>query len=139
MKEIRKSNSEIKYLREKIDSLVQPYGNERLMIECSKYKMASIDALEILKYVYPGIRQASSCPKLVVKWINDEDLTNARIKNKNLSKVPDDERSKYLKYRVGREIKVRYRFKDKTKKYQDIRLTQLYCRKLYKYLERNGY
>lgn len=139
MKEINQSNSEIQYLREMIDSIVEPYGKESLMVECRKYQIPSIYALEVIKYIYPSIKQTSACSKLVVKWLSDEYLTDEKLKEKNLAKVPDDERSNYLKYRVGREIKVRYRFKDRSEKYQDKRLTQLYCLKLYKYLKRNGY
>lgn len=139
MKENIQLNSEIKHLRDRIDSLVEPHGEERLTIECRRYNIPSIYALEVIKYIYPNLRQTSLCPKLVVKWLSDEYLIDEKLKQKNLAKIPEYERSKYMKYRVGREIKVRYRFKDRTKKYQEMKLTQLYCLKLYKYLKRNGY
>lgn len=139
MKENGESNSEVKYLRDMIYPIAESYGKERLMIECRKYKIPSAYALEIIKYIYPDIRQTSYCPVLVIKWLNDEYLIDEQLKSKNLAKIPVEERKKYLKYRVGREIKVRYRFKDKSRKYQDTKLMQLYCLKLYNYLKRNGY
>lgn len=139
MKENGESNPEVKFLRDMISLIVEPYGKERLTIECRKYKIPSAYALEIIKYIYPDTKQTSYCPILVIKWLNDEYLIDEHLKKKNLAKIPDEEKQKYQKYRVGREIKVRYRFKDKPRKYQDIKLMQLYCLKLYNYLKRNGY
>lgn len=139
MKENRRSYSEINYLIEQIDFLVSNSEHERLMTECRKYKIPSAYALEIIKYIFPDTRQTTIVPIIVVKWINDEYLLDTRNKDKYLSKIPEKELAKYKKYRVGREIKVRYRFKDKSRKYQDNRLARIYCLGLLKYIKNNGY
>lgn len=139
MKEMKKSIARTSYLRKRIDSLLESEETERIVIECRKYKIPSAYAIEIIKYIYPNPRQTSYCPKVVIKWISDEYLIDEHLKEKNLSKIPEQERPKYEKYRVGREIKVRYRFKEQTKKYQEIKLAELYCLKLANYLKRNGY
>lgn len=139
MKENQKSYSEISYLIDKIDFLLRNSERERLMVECRKYKIPSAYAIEIIKYIFPDMRQTAKIPTIVVKWINDEYLLDKRNREKYLSKIPACDLPKYKKFRIGREIKVRYRFKEQTKKYQDNRLARIYCIGLLKYLKNNGY
>lgn len=136
---MNKSVGEIQYFKKSLSYMLKHEQKERIMTECRKYNLTSAYAMDIIKYIDPKARQTSFLPKIIIQWINDEYLMDSRLKEKNLLKIPKEEQSKYNKYRVGREIKVRYRFKDQTKKYQDIKLTELYYLKLYKYLKRNGY
>ncbi len=134
-----KSSNEIIYLQKRINQMIKNADSERLMIECRKYGLPSAYAIEIIKYIIPDAKQNSRVPTIIVKWINDEYLLDNRNKDKYLKRIPDDELKKYKKYRVGREIKVRYRFKEESRKYQDIRLSKVYCLGLLKYLRANGY
>lgn len=136
---MEKSIAEISYFENAISRMLINDNAELLTVECRKYKIPSAYVIDILKYIYPDIRQTSRIPKIVIKWIDDEYLIDRSLKEKNLEKIPDNLKSKYSKYRVGREIKVRYRFRDKPKKYQSIKLRQLYLFKLYRYLIKKGY
>ncbi len=136
---MKKSQNRVLYLRKRINELLDNEETELLTIECRKYKIPSAYVIEILKYIYPDVRQTSRIPKVIIQWMYDEYLIDKELKEKNLAKIPDDEKKYYSKYRIGREIKVRYRFKDKSKKYQNIKLSQLYLLKLYRYLIAKGY
>lgn len=136
---MEKSLTRVNYLENIISYMLRDEDTNLLTVECRKYKIPSAYVIDILKYIYPDIRQTSRIPKIVIKWIDDEYLIDRSLKEKNLEKIPDDLKSKYSKYRVGREIKVRYRFRDKPKKYQNIKLRQLYLFKLYRYLIKKGY
>lgn len=102
-----KSQTEIYYLRSEINRRLLDENKSRLTIECRKYKIPSVYAIDILKYIYPQIRQTTLIPKVVVEWISNEYLLDEQLKRKNLEKIPTELQSQYKKYRVGREIKIK--------------------------------
>ncbi len=133
------SKKKVVYLRGQIDSLLKDDEQYRLTTACRIYKIPSAHAIEILKNIYPGIRQNSFVSLTVIEWINDKRLLDSSNKEKYLKRIPEKEQKYYKKYRVGREIKVRYRFKNKSKKYQDNKLQKIYCLGFYNYLKKRGY
>ncbi len=133
-----KSNNRLVFLRRQIDNYTTNSKTNRLMLECRNYHITSAYAIDILKHIYPNIKQSSTVPVIVVEWINDEYLLDKNNRVKHLNKIPEDEVSKYEKYRTGREIKVRYRFKGESKKYQEKKLAENYCIGLIRYIKRKG-
>ncbi len=129
-----KSNNRLNFLRKQIDNYTSNSETNRLMLECRNYQITSAYAVDILKHIYPNIKQSSTVPIIVIEWINNEYLLDKNNRTKYLNKIPDDEVSKYEKYRAGREIKVRYRFKDMPKKYQEKKLAENYCNSLIRYI-----
>lgn len=134
-----KSRVEVEFLQHMNSQLLSNAESNVLSVECRMHNISSVSAVEILKYIFPRVRQTSKVPCVVVQWLADEHLTEQQQKEKYLRRLSKAERKKYSKYRIGREIKVRLRFRNESKAYQDIRLAEIYNQGLIKYLKQKGY
>ncbi len=79
---MEKSIAEISYFENAISRMLIDDNVELLTIECRKYKIPSVYVIDILKYIYPDIRQTSKVPTIVIKWIDDEYLIDKNLKEK---------------------------------------------------------
>lgn len=130
--------SEIQHLNQIITEKLKYSKMVVLATECRKYGIVSIDAVEVLKYIDPRVRTTARVPIEYVNWLADTKLTDKAKKDKQIANLKPSEKEKYRKYRIGREIRVRTRYKNKSKAYQDLRLKNIYIAGLHKYLVDKG-
>ncbi len=132
------TKSEIMHLNQTITEKLKYSEMVVLATECRKYGIVSIDAVEVLKYIDPRVRTTARVPVEYVNWLVDTKLTDKAKKDKQIESLKPSEKDKYRKYRIGREIRVRTRYKNKPKAYQDLRLQNIYVAGLHKYLVDKG-
>lgn len=138
LRKMRESNSKLQYLNLKCTQALSELETEVLSIQCQNHKISSLPVVQILQYILPKVKQTTRVPTILVDWIMDDGILKSNSRNKYLNKIPEEQRKKYQKYKVGREIKVRYRFRNETKRYQEMRLAINYNKALYKYLGKQG-
>ncbi|MFV0392828.1 MAG: hypothetical protein ACK5LC_00310 [Coprobacillaceae bacterium] len=132
------TKSEIMHLNQAITDKLKYSEMVVLATECRKHGIVSIDAVEVLKYIDPRVRTTARVPVEYVNWLVDTKLTDKSKKEKQIEGLKPSEKDKYRKYRIGREIRVRTRYKNKPKAYQDLRLQNIYVAGLHKYLVDKG-
>ncbi len=106
---------------------------------CKEIGISSVAALEVLKYFDKRYRPTTRVPKVLIEWIVAVKLLDAKKRQKFLKHMSKADRNKFEKYKVGREIKVRYRFKNESKEIQDKKLLEVYHNSLSRYLKECGY
>lgn len=134
-----KTNAELDWLIKENKRMVEDTEEVMLSNICRVYKISSVQALEILKYFDKRIKPTSMIPRVWVEWIMDVGLLDANRRQKFLNKLSEEDRRKFEKLKVGREIKVRKRFINKPKEVQDKKLLEVYHNSLNRYLKERGY
>lgn len=132
------TKSEIMHLNQTITEKLKYSEMVVLATECRKHGIISIEAVEVLKYIDPRVRTTARVPVEYVNWLVDTKMTDKSKKEKQIDNLNPNEKDKYRKYRIGREIRVRSRYKNKTKAYQDLRLQSIYISSLNRYLLEKG-
>ncbi|WOO86857.1 hypothetical protein RZE82_06980 [Mollicutes bacterium LVI A0039] len=134
-----KTNAEIEWLTKENNKMLEQSELYMMTSACRLHGISSVSALEVLKYFDKKYRPTTRIPLVLIEWIVDVDLLEAKKRQKFLKKMSKANRNKFEKYKVGREIKVRYRFKDKPKAIQDKKLLEVYNDSLARYLKERGF
>lgn len=134
-----KTNSELEWLINENNRMLEQSDKCMLTSACRQEGISSVSAIEVLKYFDKRLKPTTMIPRVLVQWIVDVELLDTQKRQKFLKKMSKADRNKFEKYKVGREIKVRYRFKNKSKTIQDKKLLEVYHDGLNRYLKECGY